>query len=503
MSTARVVIIGAGIVGANLADELTARGWDRVTVLDQGPLPLTGGSTSHAPGSGLPDQPVQDDDRVRPIHGRKVRRHGSRRRMVLQPGRRPGSGDHAGAPRRIASPTGLGYIVGHRGHRARAQRNACGFIRSLTGENPRRTVCANRWPGQGAASRRCDRAPRPGARRGVPRIHEGDRHRAKRRPCHRRRDIGRNDSRRHRRVLRRVLGTRDRRDGRHGHPAVAPRAPVRQDRPDSPNSSAATPRPPRPASRYCATRTRTCISASMSTVSASAPTPTARYPWTCATSPTPPTSPRRACRRCCRSPTRTSPNAWEQCKLLLPCLERAKVESGFNGIFSFTPDGGPLIGESPDVAGFWVAEAVWVTHSAGVARAVAQLLVDGRSDTDLHECDVHRFEENQLAPGVRQRDVATELRRGLRHPASAPAADCRRAICGSAPSTSGSRSWARCSWRAAAGSARIGTRPTRTCSTNCRSSGRRPRATRGPPSSTRRSRRPRPGAPGQRSRCTT
>ncbi len=48
--TPRVVIIGAGIVGANLADELTARGWDRVTVIDQGPLPLTGGSTSHAPG---------------------------------------------------------------------------------------------------------------------------------------------------------------------------------------------------------------------------------------------------------------------------------------------------------------------------------------------------------------------------------------------------------------------------------------------------------------------
>ncbi len=50
MRPPRVVIIGAGIVGANLADELTARGWNRVTVLDQGPLPLTGGSTSHAPG---------------------------------------------------------------------------------------------------------------------------------------------------------------------------------------------------------------------------------------------------------------------------------------------------------------------------------------------------------------------------------------------------------------------------------------------------------------------
>jgi glycine cleavage system aminomethyltransferase T len=89
---------------------------------------------------------------------------------------------------------------------------------------------------------------------------------------------------------------------------------------------------------------------------------------------------------------------WQQCKLLLPCLEKAKVDSGFNGIFSFTPDGAPLIGESSDIAGFWIAEAVWVTHSAGVARAVAQLLVDGRSDTDLHGCDVHRFEEVQLAP---------------------------------------------------------------------------------------------------------
>src|SRR3954466_8605264 len=49
-TTPRVVVIGAGIVGANLADELTERGWTDVTVLDQGPLPLAGGSTSHAPG---------------------------------------------------------------------------------------------------------------------------------------------------------------------------------------------------------------------------------------------------------------------------------------------------------------------------------------------------------------------------------------------------------------------------------------------------------------------
>ena len=49
-TTPRVVIIGAGIVGTNLADELVQRGWTDVTVLEQGPLPLPGGSTSHAPG---------------------------------------------------------------------------------------------------------------------------------------------------------------------------------------------------------------------------------------------------------------------------------------------------------------------------------------------------------------------------------------------------------------------------------------------------------------------
>src|SRR5690242_10333264 len=49
-STQRVVIIGAGIVGVNLADELASRGWSDITVVEQGPLEMPGGSTSHAPG---------------------------------------------------------------------------------------------------------------------------------------------------------------------------------------------------------------------------------------------------------------------------------------------------------------------------------------------------------------------------------------------------------------------------------------------------------------------
>jgi dimethylglycine oxidase len=50
VSAPRVVVIGAGVVGAAVADELTARGWTEVTVLDRGALPLPGGSSSHAPG---------------------------------------------------------------------------------------------------------------------------------------------------------------------------------------------------------------------------------------------------------------------------------------------------------------------------------------------------------------------------------------------------------------------------------------------------------------------
>ena len=36
MTGPRVVVIGAGVVGAAVADELTARGWTDVTVLDRG-----------------------------------------------------------------------------------------------------------------------------------------------------------------------------------------------------------------------------------------------------------------------------------------------------------------------------------------------------------------------------------------------------------------------------------------------------------------------------------
>lgn len=47
---ARLVIVGAGIVGCSIAYHLTKLGWRDIVVVDKGPLYETGGSTSHAPG---------------------------------------------------------------------------------------------------------------------------------------------------------------------------------------------------------------------------------------------------------------------------------------------------------------------------------------------------------------------------------------------------------------------------------------------------------------------
>ncbi|OON71606.1 GcvT family protein [Streptomyces tsukubensis] len=90
--------------------------------------------------------------------------------------------------------------------------------------------------------------------------------------------------------------------------------------------------------------------------------------------------------------------SWEDCRALLPALEDSEVTEGFNGVFSFTPDGMPLLGQSRELRGFWLAEAVWVTHSAGVGRAVAEWMVDGRPGRDVHGCDLTRFEDAQRSP---------------------------------------------------------------------------------------------------------
>ena len=82
---------------------------------------------------------------------------------------------------------------------------------------------------------------------------------------------------------------------------------------------------------------------------------------------------------------------------VLPGLKGVGLTRKFNGLFSFTTDGFPVLGESPQVKGFWSAQAVWITHAAGVGRAVAEWIVNGEPTLDLRECDIRRFYPHALS----------------------------------------------------------------------------------------------------------
>jgi glycine cleavage system aminomethyltransferase T/glycine/D-amino acid oxidase-like deaminating enzyme len=75
--------------------------------------------------------------------------------------------------------------------------------------------------------------------------------------------------------------------------------------------------------------------------------------------------------------------------------ERVGVKYAINGILSLTPDGMPVLGESPDVGGLWSAAAVWVKEGPGTGKAVAEWMVHGESEIDLHSSDIARFHEHQ------------------------------------------------------------------------------------------------------------
>ena len=69
--------------------------------------------------------------------------------------------------------------------------------------------------------------------------------------------------------------------------------------------------------------------------------------------------------------------------------------SSFNGLLSVTTDAGSLIGESPEVRGFWLCEAVWVKDGPGCARLCAELMVNGKTQVDMHSFDIARLYPEQ------------------------------------------------------------------------------------------------------------
>ena len=75
--------------------------------------------------------------------------------------------------------------------------------------------------------------------------------------------------------------------------------------------------------------------------------------------------------------------------------ERVGVKYAINGLLSLTPDGNPILGETPEVKGLWSAAAIWVKEGPGIAKTIAQWMTDGCPEIDPHGSDIARFYEHQ------------------------------------------------------------------------------------------------------------
>ncbi|HET8784253.1 MAG TPA: FAD-dependent oxidoreductase, partial [Candidatus Limnocylindrales bacterium] len=75
--------------------------------------------------------------------------------------------------------------------------------------------------------------------------------------------------------------------------------------------------------------------------------------------------------------------------------EKAGVKLAINGLLSLTPDGNPIIGETPEVKGLWSAAAIWIKEAPGVAKTVAEWMTNGAPEIDPHGSDIARFYDHQ------------------------------------------------------------------------------------------------------------
>ncbi|MBT8198898.1 MAG: FAD-dependent oxidoreductase [Acidimicrobiia bacterium] len=89
-------------------------------------------------------------------------------------------------------------------------------------------------------------------------------------------------------------------------------------------------------------------------------------------------------------------DAWRLAREMVPMLRDSAPEfqKAYNGMFAFSADGMPILGESLQARGFWSANASWITHAGGVAKSVAEWMVEGETEWDMRQCHLHRFQEH-------------------------------------------------------------------------------------------------------------
>jgi sarcosine dehydrogenase len=84
----------------------------------------------------------------------------------------------------------------------------------------------------------------------------------------------------------------------------------------------------------------------------------------------------------------------EQALIRVPALAHAGVKEMINGPESFTPDGNFILGEAPELRGFYVGagfNAFGIASGGGAGKALAQWVAGGEAPMDLWVVDIKRF----------------------------------------------------------------------------------------------------------------
>ncbi len=95
------------------------------------------------------------------------------------------------------------------------------------------------------------------------------------------------------------------------------------------------------------------------------------------------------------------PDDWDQFEILmqnalirLPALETAEIKTFMNGPESFTPDNNFIMGEAPELKNFFVGagfNSIGIASGGGAGRALAEWIVEGEPTLDLWPVDIRRF----------------------------------------------------------------------------------------------------------------
>jgi glycine cleavage system aminomethyltransferase T/glycine/D-amino acid oxidase-like deaminating enzyme len=87
--------------------------------------------------------------------------------------------------------------------------------------------------------------------------------------------------------------------------------------------------------------------------------------------------------------------AWRLMQHHMPLLKDTKVSHGFNGMFAFTVDHYPIVGES-HIKGFWTSVGMWLSYASEAGRVLARWMETGDPGMDMSFADLHRFYPHQL-----------------------------------------------------------------------------------------------------------